>query len=190
MCVPMFVCICTASCDCGPCIESINMSLLVISLDQQSLHSYRCSISLPQSFHNQAWICRCESRTVQREGWRNKIINKQELWGFSCHSNCCHLTSGGLWRAGMIDLPFSVLQLFTHQQQKFQLKRWSGGIFIATDTLEAHVSLQAWMSWWRRLGEERGGREVNESPVILAAHILSLFSVHCCHRPSLSHTLI
>ncbi len=115
-------------------------------------------------------------RTAQREGWSNKIINKQELWGFSCHSNCCHLTSGGLWRAGMIDLPFSVLQLFTHQQQKFQLKCWSGGIFIATDTLEAHVSLQAWMSWWRRLGEERGGSEVNESPVPLAAHILSLFS--------------
>lgn len=101
----------------------------------------------------QMWRC----RQWGREGWSNKIINKQELWGFSCHSNCCHLTSGGLWRAGMIDLPFSVLQLFTHQQQKFQLKCWSGGIFIATDTPEAHVSLQAWMSWWRRLGEERGG---------------------------------
>lgn len=46
----------------------------------------------------------------------------------------------------MIDLPFSVLQLFTHQQQKFQLKCSSGGIFIAADTPEAHVSLQAWIS--------------------------------------------
>lgn len=181
----MLVCICTASCECEPCTESINMSLLVILA-----YSYRCSVSLPQSFHNQAWICRCEGKKVQREGYSNKIINKQELWGFSCHSNCCHLTSGGLWRAGMIDLPFSVLQLFTHQQQKFQLKWWSGGIFIATDTLEAYVSLQAWMSWWRRLGEERGGREVNESPVLLVAHILSLFSLLRCHRRSFSHTLI
>lgn len=94
-----------------------------------------------------------------------------------CHSNYCHLTPGGLRRASMIDLPFSVLQLFTHQQQKFQLKCSSGGIFIAADTPEAHVSLQAWISWWRRLVKEQGGGGwggVNESPVLLAVYILSL----------------
>lgn len=41
-------------------------------------------------------------------------------------------------------------------------------------------------TWWR----ERRGRKVNESPVLLAVHILSLSSLHCCHRPSLWHTLI
>lgn len=133
------------------CTESINLSLLVVLLGSPVfivLQILPVSLSLPISAHQ--FTTKRENADVRagwcRDGQSNKIINKQELWGFSCHINCCNLTSGGLWRARMIDLPFSVLQLFTHQQQKFQLKCSSGSIFIAADTLEAHVSLQAWIS--------------------------------------------
>lgn len=87
----------------------------------------------------------------------------------------------------MINLPFSSQQLFTHQQQRFQLKQWSGGIFISADTSEAHVSLQAWMNWCRRLGREEVGRLMRDP-----YYWQLIFSLFVCsfHRFSFGNALI